>query len=335
MNETDIIRIDRQEIESVLYKLFLRYGASESNARLSAINHTQNSVDGVPSHGLDRVTRTIDYIERGYIDPKATCTKVSEGGATQVLDGNLGFGNVNAIYAMDSACDLAEVNGIGVVSVRNTNHWMRGGAYGWQAADRGYVGMCWSNTRPNMVPWGGSESVIGNNPFVLSVPRNNGQHVVVDCAMSQFSFGKIQNALNSGERLSFPGGWNEDGELTDEPYEIMKTKKSVPMGYWKGSGLSIALDLIGASLSGGYTVTQISQNCSEETALTQVMIAIKPDSAYAYTGFVEGVLRSVADSSDGDVKVRYPGQREYSARQENLIRGVPVSQKTWRAICSI
>ena len=83
--------------------------------------------------------------------------------------------------------EIASVQGMGCVAIANTNHWMRGGSYGWQAADAGVIGICWTNTLANLPPWGAAEPRVGNNPLVVAVPRADGP-VVLDMAMSQFSF---------------------------------------------------------------------------------------------------------------------------------------------------
>ena len=119
---------------------------------------------------------------------------------------------------------------------------MRGGTYGWLAAENGCIGICWSNTMPNMPAWGGADRKIGNNPLIMAVPRSNGEHAMVDCAVSQFSYGKIEDCRLRGVQLPVPGGYDTKGELTTDPAEIEKTWRVLPMGYWKGSGLSIMLD---------------------------------------------------------------------------------------------
>ena len=48
---------------------------------------------------------------------------------------------------------------------------MRGGTYGWQAAEAGMIGICFTNTIANMPPWGGIDPRLGNNPLVIAVPR--------------------------------------------------------------------------------------------------------------------------------------------------------------------
>src|SRR5580700_4963774 len=120
-------------------------------------------------------------------------------------DGNLGPGNLNAWSSMQRAIQLARTNGIGAVFLAHTNHWMRGGTYGWQAADQGLFAMCWTNTLPNVPAWGAVGPTFGNNPMVMAVPRPGGENVVIDMAMSQYSYGTLSAYANRGQPLPFPG----------------------------------------------------------------------------------------------------------------------------------
>src|SRR5215207_8077678 len=106
---------------------------------------------------------------------------------------------------MDGAMALARSHGIGAIALANTNHWMRGGSYGWQAAEAGMIAMCWTNTMPNLSPWGASDPRIGNNPLVIAVPRPAG-HMVFDGAISQFSYGALASYQSKGELLPVDGG---------------------------------------------------------------------------------------------------------------------------------
>ena len=99
---------------------------------------------------------------------------------------------------------LARTHGIGLVALAETSHWMRGGSYGWQAADRGLFAICWSNTLPNLPAWGTVTPGLGNNPLVLAIPRADGP-VVLDMAMSQFSYGTM-TALCKARRATAGSG---------------------------------------------------------------------------------------------------------------------------------
>ena len=118
-----------------------------------------------PSHGLNLFPRLIAMIRAGVVDVHARPVRVSAAGALERWDGQRGIGNLNAHASMDAAIALARVHGIGCVALANTNHWMRGGAFGWQAAEAGVIGLCWTNTLPNLPPWGDTVPRVGNNPL--------------------------------------------------------------------------------------------------------------------------------------------------------------------------
>ena len=126
------------EFERVLKK----YGFSVDRAHDAAEIFAQNSLAGVFSHGLNRFPVVVDYLKKGGIDPAAEAECVASFGAMERWDGHRGFGPLNAKRVMDRAVELAKQNGIGLVALGNNNHWMRGGTYGWQAADQGCIGIC-------------------------------------------------------------------------------------------------------------------------------------------------------------------------------------------------
>ena len=235
--------------------------------------------------------------------------------------------------------ELAGQFGIGIVALGNNNHWMRGGTYGWQAADKGCIGICWSNTCPNMPAWGGVDKKIGNNPLILAVPRSSGEHVVIDCAVSQFSYGKIEDCRLKGQTLPVPGGYDTQGNLTCDPAEIEKTWRVLPMGYWKGSGISIALDLIATVLSNGNSVQKIG-TFGDEVGLTQVMIAIDPtkgNTVEQTDRIVDEIIADVKTSipEQEGKEVYYPGELALKSIRENRELGIPVVEEKWNAVLAM
>jgi 3-dehydro-L-gulonate 2-dehydrogenase len=334
------MRIPHEIMTREFERVLASRGLSDINARESAAMFTAASLDGVYSHGVNRFARIIANIDQGLIKVDARPTLVSALGAFERWDGNLGMGNLNARLAMDRAVELAGTHGIGLLAMANTNHWLRGGAYGWQAADAGCVGICWTNTLPNMPAWGAKDNRIGNNPFVLAVPKSNGQHVVVDMAMAQFSYGKLEETRLKGKQLPLPGGYDTTGELTTDPAEIEKTRRVLPIGFWKGSGLSIALDLIAAILAAGSTSTEIGKKGDHEYGLTQVFIAIAPGH-FNTPEFTDQVIDTVLDDVKASLpaydgaEIRYPGERAYRTRLENLENGIPVLPEIWEKILGL
>ena len=332
-------RIAYEEMKRQFARVLESRGFSAEDARSAGEIFAQNSLAGVYSHGLNRFPRVVEYLDKGEIDPNARATCVMRMGAIERWDGHRGFGPLNAWRAMERACALAKEYGVGVVALGNNNHWMRGGTYGWLAADLGCIGICWSNTMPNMPAWGGKDRKIGNNPLVMAVPRSNGEHAVIDCAVSQFSYGKIEDCRLRGVQLPVPGGYNEAGELTTDPAEIEKPWRVLPMGYWKGSGLSIVLDLIATVLTNGNSVAKIG-TFGDEIGLTQIMIAIDPgkfNTSGETDDIVNGILADVKASVPAQEggEVFYPGEMELARIRENREQGIPVIEEVWQRVLAM
>ena len=334
------MRITFDELVKVFAEKLEKRGVPREDALLAGQILAQNSLDGIYSHGVNRFPRLVSYIDKGYIDPKAKAEKVASFGAYEQWDGHLALGMVSAKIAMDRAIEIAKQYGIGLVAIRNTNHWMRGGYYGWQAADQGMIGICWTNTQPNMPAWGANDRRIGNNPFVMAVPNQNGEHIVLDPATNPFSYGKIEMTKFEGKQLPVPGSFDEEGNMTTDPGAIEKTWRVLPVGYWKGSGMSILLDLVAAILAGGNTVTDIGRMTSDEYGLSQVLIAIDPERFNA-PGFTEEAINRVIEDVTSSVPategkaVRYPGQNSLATRRKNLEEGIPVLDNIWEQISAL
>lgn len=333
------MRVPYDTMVSEFTRVLIKKGFTPERARDAAEIFASNSLAGVYSHGLNRFPRVVDYLEHGVIDPHVQATCVESIGMIERWDGHRGFGPLNAKLAMDRACDLAAQGGIGCVALGNNNHWMRGGTYGWMAAARGMIGICWSNTMPNMPPWGAKERKIGNNPLVMAVPRSNGEHVVIDCAMSQFSYGKIQDSRLRGVQLPVPGGYDTQGELTTDPAEIETTWRVLPMGYWKGSGMSIVMDLIATVLTNANSVSKVG-TFDSEVGLSQVMIAIDPakfNTPEETDAIVDAILADIktAEPVTENGEVLYPGERAIRTQRENLEKGIPVIDDIWNAVLAM
>ncbi len=329
-------RIAFEVVQGRLADVLQRLNFSEPRARECARLFAETTCDGVYSHGVNRFPRFIAMVRNGSVDVAAEPSVAARFGAIERWDGQRGPGNLNAVAAMERAIRLAREHGIGCVALGNTNHWMRGGTYGWQAADAATIGICWTNTMPNLPPWGGTDACIGNNPLVIAVPRAGG-HVVLDMAMSQFSYGALESYRKKGEMLPVDGGFDAEGKLTRDPAAIEDTQRLLPVGYWKGSGLSVVLDLMAAMLSLGNATHQLIPDPLRETGLSQVFVAINSlavgDEAHIQ-GIADEVVASLQNSrlADSESPVRYPGEQTLRIREENRLLGLPIDSAVWAEI---
>ena len=133
------MRVKYEDLLEKFQRILESRGFSGKHAKDAATVFANNSLDGVYSHGVNRFPRVVEYLDKGEIDSGAIATCESSMGAIERWNGHRGFGPLNAKLAMDRAVELAREYGVGVVALGNNNHWMRGGSYGWQAADKGYL----------------------------------------------------------------------------------------------------------------------------------------------------------------------------------------------------
>jgi 3-dehydro-L-gulonate 2-dehydrogenase len=332
MGSGNMLLVPAAEMQTVFQNILLKYQFERARAEQCAAIFTNNSVDGIYTHGVNRFPRFVQYIKEGFVKANAIPSLQNKFGGIEQWNGNLGPGTLNAVHATNAVMGLAQQHSIGCVAMANTNHWMRGGTYGWQAAKAGYVFIGWTNTLANMPAWCATNSKLGNNPLVIALPYKE-EAIVLDMAMSQYSYGSLELSAMKRETLPVHGGYDEEGKMTSDPAAILRSKRPMPIGYWKGAGLSLLLDLLATILSGGLSTNQISKQ-EGEYGLSQVYIAIdisKLGSQSAITKAITAILDDYHQSVmiDGAKKVTYPGERVLQTRMHNLENGIPVIKKVW------
>lgn len=329
------IRVQYNEMYDVFLHIFRKIGFTEEKAALCAKLFTETSLDGVQSHSVLRIDFFLEYIAKGYIKIDADPECVEKIGSFERWDGHLGPGNLNAWCAVDRAVELAQESGMGCVALKNTNHWMRGGTYGWRAAEQNCIAVICTNTIPNMPTWGSLDRKIGNNPLIIAIPRKNG-HIVLDMAMSQFSYGRIEKASIEHTPLECPGGYDVNGDITDDADKIMESGLPLPMGYWKGSGLAIVIDCMTAILSGG-SATHDLLGPRDEYGPSQVFITFSLD-RLGNSAFGERIAEEAmsfihtARPMKSGGNVYYPGEKTLLTRRENLEKGILVNEEAWKNV---
>lgn len=326
--------VPAQQMQHTFNTILLKHGYTAGKAAKIAEVFTQNTIDGIYTHGVYRFPRFIQYSKQQLIDIHAAPTLKNKFNGMEQWDGNLGPGPLNAFHATEQAMRLSSEYGIGCVALANTNHWMRGGSYGWHAAKAGFVFIGWTNTTAIMPAWGAIDSKLGNNPLVLALPYKE-EAIVLDMAMSQYSYGAMELAQLKGEQLSVIGGYNAEGQMTNDPTAILASRRPLPIGFWKGAGLSLLLDILAAILSGGKSVHEIAQR-EGECSLSQVYIAIdssKMASAPVINKALDSIINDYHQSAAEEKKrITYPGERVMQTRKSNLTNGITVLQKVWDEI---
>jgi 3-dehydro-L-gulonate 2-dehydrogenase len=332
------IFIPFEEMRSEFLSKLIKSGFSKDKAETLAEVFACNSLDGIYTHGVNRFARFIKYVRDKIIDTKAEPELTHNAGSIEQWDGNFAAGPLNALFSTGRAIEIAKQNGMGCVALSNTNHWMRPGYYGWQATRSGFCFIAWTNTIPIMPAWGSSESRIGNNPFVFAVPYGN-DAIVLDSAVSQFSYGIMESYKMRNEKLPFDGGFDKNGNLTNDPSEILDSMRPLPIGYWKGAGMALLFDIFAAILSGGLSTHDIGRQ-GVETGISQVYIAFDISKLKNFPSIQQTIGNIIDDYLSSNLvnektKLYYPGQRVLERRTINSTNGIPVGKSIWDEIINL
>jgi 3-dehydro-L-gulonate 2-dehydrogenase len=330
------MRIPFEKLKSEFKRVLLSLDFENDKADQCATIFSENSRDGVATHGLNRFPTFVEFVKEGLVNKDATPTKETAFGALEQWNGNFGPGVLNARFCMGRAITLANENGISCVALKNTNHWMRAGTYGWQAADAGLIGICFTNTIANLPPWGGLDPRLGNNPLVIAVPRTEG-HIVLDMAMSQYSVGKLNQYKSNNEQLPLPGGYDRSGNFSTDAAVILESERLLPIGFWKGSGLSLILDLLATVLSGGQSTAKITQGDKKESGVSQIFICVKPNDDDQTKNLIEEIISYTKTSRPEHAggAIYYPGENSLRTRERSLKEGVLVDDEIWKKVLSL
>jgi len=175
--------------------------------------------------------------------------------------------------------------------------------------------------------------------LVFAFPYKDGD-ILVDMAMSQYSYGSLEVAVLEGKRMPTAAGFDAQGNLTDDPRAVLESKRLLPAGFWKGAALSFGLDIFAAGISLGETVQAIGKKGGEERDLSQAFMAINFQAVapgekveVIVRGAVEDLLASAPDG--GSDPVVYPGQRMRATKEVNLAKGIPVDERVWKEILAL
>ena len=336
------MRLTFEEIQHEIKQVFIKYGMSEEKAEICSRVHTESTYDGIYSHGTGRVARFVDYIKKGWVDINAEPTLEKEVGAIKIYNGNMGPGIINAMKGVEEGMQLASEYGIGMIGLKNTTHWMRGGSYALYAANQGYLSIMWTNTESIMPPWGAKECRLGNNPFVMAVPGEDGKDpMMLDMAISQYAYGKLTMTRLAGKKLPIPGGFDKNGNMTDDPGAIEESRRVLPIGYWKGSSFSFMLDLLGSLLTDGIGAADLDQmgkgSCG---GASQVMILIDPNKITDPDERNEMIRKAVkhlkgAELSEHSTGIFAPGDDFIQAREDHDKNGIFVEDVIWSEILNL
>ncbi|KAL2187106.1 Malate/L-lactate dehydrogenase [Thermothelomyces heterothallicus CBS 203.75] len=325
--------VRHEAAEEFVVALLEASGVSRKNAEIVARGLVQADLRGVESHGINRIPSYLSRIRNGVLDPKAEPTLAQVTPVVAQVDGHNGFGFPAAHLAMDAAISMARTFGIGMVSVKHSNHF---GMSAWivrQAVDAGMMSLVFTNSSPALPVWGGKSQLMGVSPIACGAPGGpNSVPFILDMAPSVAARGKIYKALRRGEKIPLDWALDADGKPTDDPEKALKGVM-LPMGGPKGSALAIMMDIFSGVLSGSAFAGGVTgpYDMSKPGDVGHFIVAIKPDLFMSLDEFrqrMDVLYQRVvgSDKMEGVDKIYFPGEIEQLTEARRLSQGIPFVQ---------
>ena len=311
--------------------VFKAFGFSEEEGSIIKDVLLTADLYGIESHGMQRMVRYHKGIEKGTIHPQAKPEVVFETPISAVIDGHNGMGQLISHFAMEKAIEKAKTTGVGIVSVRNSNHFGIAGYYANMACHEGLLGMACTNSEAIMVPTFGRKAMLGSNP--------------IDCSTTVVTRGKLEMYNKMGKPL--PDGWalDKNGHASNNAPDVLANivaKKGggiMPLGgneevsgSHKGYGYGMLCELFSSILSMGVT----SDKCCtfpDKTGICHGFMAINP-AAFGdpdairkhFSEYLEALRES--PKADGQDRIYTHGEKEVAAEKDRKENGIPVNDNT-------
>jgi len=337
-----VCRYERKELLDFSYRYLKALGANEEEAGIISEGMVTAASRWHPGkgQGLEKLFRLSIQTDIGGINNNAEFEVISETPAIAHIDGHKGYGYLIGYKAMQLAIEKAEKVGIGAVSVRHSNHYGQSGFHAETAARAGMIGIAMTNARAELAPWGAVTPIAGTNPWGIGIPREDAFPIILDLALSMSGSGMVKWAYR--EETSIPDNFvlTEDGRRSTDPKDYIEETEEglvfhgtqLPIGAFKGFGLSFFTDVLSGVMSGSLFGTSVFQDISNHD-VGHFFIAVNPDFFMPRQDFNRRLEEFIdefyaAETIEPDGRLYLPGELEFLRAEENEKKGIPVSRET-------
>ncbi len=356
MDSEKITRVPYEILENFMKDVFIGVGVPEKDAEICAEILITSDKRGIDSHGIGRLKQFyIDRIKIGQINPVTNIEIVKESPTTAVVNGNNGMGLVIGKKSMQIAIDKAKKYGMGMVAVKNSNHYGIAGYYALMAAGSGMIGITGTNTRPGVAPTFGVENMLGTNPLTFGMPTDEEFPFILDCATSLIQRGKVEVYARTGKIM--PEGWviGHDGKSKTDPVSVLEelvngNAAMTPLGGigeegagHKGYGYATVVEILSSALQGGLFLKSLNgfeNGVRVPYRLGHFFIAIdisvftELDNFKKTTGDILRQLRASRKAPGAD-RIYTAGEKEYIIWLERKDKGIPLDDAEKKEIVQL
>ena len=336
---SDDVIVAAEALRALTHEI-VRHGGSAAEECVIVSDHLVGAnLSGHDSHGVGIVPTYVTNLQRNLLIPNTAVATMRDDGAFLQFDGGKGYGQRVAAEAMAAAIERCRETGIVAMTLKNSHHIGRVGAYGEMATAAGMISFHFVNVTDHfaiVAPHRGADARFGTNPVCIAMPTGNpAEPIILDMATSKVAMGKLRVANNAGQRL--PDGLviDADGVPSNDPGVMFREPKGalLPFAEHKGYGLALMAELLSGTLSGGGTLQPANERL-DGVINTMTVIVLDP----ARLGDVDWI-RSEVDAmaayakgsppADPDLPVLVPGEPERLSRAERTANGIPIDRETF------
>jgi LDH2 family malate/lactate/ureidoglycolate dehydrogenase len=327
-------RIGFESLRSGVTRIFLACGMDDADALLVADSLAWADLRGIHSHGVLRVPEYVKKLRTGGVDPRGKPRAIGGRPSAIVVDGGNAMGQVVSRFAMECALERAALTGVAAAAAGGSNHCGALAYYAVQALERGMIGVATTNALPTMAPWGGLDKIVGINPLAVAIPAGEESPVVLDCAFSYSSHGKIRVFHQKGSPIPPTWAFDRAGRPTTDPAEAIEGLLQ-PIGEYKGVGLAVVFGLLSTALSGASYGTELGNMIDGPRAGADghFFLAIDVTAFTDRAEFgrrVDRVVRQIRESraAEGSGALYAPGAIEAELERRYRSEGIPLNDST-------
>ena len=330
----DSIAVSPDHLEAFATRVYSALGVPDHDAVIIANSLVQADLWGHQSHGVMRLSWYAARIKSGVMSARTAPEFVVDAGALALIDGRDGVGQALCSLAAREAVKRARDHGVGVVGLRNSNHFGTAMYYTRMAAREGCVALLSTNASPAMAPWGGRTKAVGTNPWSIAAPAGEYAPMMLDIANTAVARGKVYLAKQKG--VPIPLGWaiNAAGEPTTDPQEAIDGV-ILPMAEHKGYAIAMMMDVLSGVLTGSNFGSAVSGPYQREkrSGCGHLMIALNIEAFQPLRTFNERMEQLIRETkavplAKNVVEVFYPGELEARNEQRNREQGLRLPQDT-------
>ena len=331
----DTYYFTREQLHQTIYELCKANGSPDEEADLVANRLVKSNLTGHPSHGVTRIPMYMAMVHLDMVKPGAKPDFLIDRGATVLINGNHGYGQVVAEKTIQVAIERARTHGVAAVGMTNLGHMGRLADYSVQAAEANCIGIVFTSTGGSSyltAHFGGNSRRMGTNPISIALPSDREYPIVLDMATSVFAEGKLPVMIDSGKSAPEKTVLDKDGQPTTNPADFYEGGAILPLGGeqgYKGYLLNFMVEVLAGILTGGGYVGRDEKpkfnNCT-------MMVVINVEQFIAPSNFkldLEKLIDYLKTSPtlEGQ-EVLYPGEIEARYETEMLKTGIPLAEKT-------